>query len=201
MKKLYHENGSLFLECTTDESGVEKIIQYHENGEISEIQYWKKKIPHGEFKEFDEFGYLLSEKSYDKGKLFGAHIIYFSKEDAEKEKKVKRYSLYEAGVKHGIEKSYIDEMLYIETEWKQGCKTGYEKVYQNGKLDSVTPYVNGLKEGSEKRYSPSGALWITVNYINDEKCGEEITYNTDGKIKKVESFYDGMWYIGEQSGE
>ena len=58
------------------EGDLVKATYFHDNGEVSQIGYFKNDKPHGEWKAFDITGDKIAQAKYDEGKKVGKWFFW-----------------------------------------------------------------------------------------------------------------------------
>ena len=125
-KTFRNASGDIIFKNVYTNYQVDYKETYHPNNTPHIISSYKNGQLHGEMKEFAISGEPLVVENYSHGHKDGV-CVYF--QNGSKFKEV----TYSEGLKHGIEKLFIDgEMLSEETEWKEGQKHGASVVYCDG---------------------------------------------------------------------
>jgi antitoxin component YwqK of YwqJK toxin-antitoxin module len=139
-----------------------KMVDYHENGEIKVISYWKNDQRNGTYQEWNENGQLENESNCLNDAL------------------------------NGPSKEYKDGKLYREANYRNGLLYGIEKFYHsNGQLKSKVNLVNGQEEGPFILYNERGIQIVKLNYSNGIKNGafEIANFDEYGNLNGIETGY------------
>lgn len=147
---------------------------YHENGNKSEVKYFKNNKLDGPYKSYWTNGNLKKESDY---------------EDDKESVEIKTY--YESGE--------LQEHNYLE-----GVKEVHKKYYKNGPLLSIQYKVNGVNEGPSVTYYENGIVKYWTNYKGGEKIGNNGTFFSNGEPNLIYGGLDGDqhgWtYFGSEDG-
>lgn len=147
--KHYHRNGKLMSEGTYRQG-------FNEEGQPD-------KVRDGEWKFYDEEGYLKS---------------------------VEHYKL---GAKHGVAKTYYDTgKLLREEEFVNGKQEGkFTEYYENGRVRALRQYRDGTFHGEMKIFAADGTSILQGTYENGRQHGVWIEFNDSGKIKMTTKYNNG----------
>lgn len=174
--KDYYRDGRLQWEATllADEpESIEdgKVTWYHENGQISQIAYYKEGVSEGDFISYYESGKVYEEAFYKEGKLEGEYTTYYENGN------IKVISEYENGILQG------------QTKW----------YYESGERKESSYYKNGSKEGLTKVFYQDGSLYSEHEYQNGHTINESF-YNQDGSNYEFDfsALYDKAIYHREK---
>ena len=128
-------------------------VSYFSDGSIEEQKNYKKGKLDGTLKRFHYNGQLKSVSNWKNDTLDGT-----------------------------FEEFSFNGDLVSEVNYLNGKKNGPFKIVRLGDEYEVGTYVNGSLEGINKIFSKDGRLLFESNYKNNNLHGEQIRYNSDGKI-------------------
>lgn len=75
---------------------------------------------------------------------------------------------------------------------EKGVRKGdWNFYYADGTLSETTKYVDDKAHGRSEGYSDNGLMYRKVNYINDEKDGEETNYFYSGQLASIINYKSG----------
>jgi antitoxin component YwqK of YwqJK toxin-antitoxin module len=90
---------------------------------------------------------------------------------------------FDDGIPHGSWKTYRQNKLVEEYNYKKGLLDGEGKeYYADGSVKSVRNYVNGKPHGKFTDYDSKGGVTHETNFKDGEQDGPEIKYDSDGKV-------------------
>jgi antitoxin component YwqK of YwqJK toxin-antitoxin module len=96
------------------------------------------------------------------------------------------------GIPHGSWKTYRQNILTEEYNYKKGLLDGVCKVYySDGSVKSVRNYVDGKPHGKFIDYNSKGVVEHETNYRDGKQDGPEISYDSDGKVRSQTIYSDG----------
>lgn len=137
--------------------------------------------PHGKKQAFNENKELIEEALYVQGKLEGK----FFQKTPEGQEIIAEYKnhlkngpytvYYPGGEKKALEAFYKDDLL-------EGILTEYAP---STKRKDCIPYSAGIKQGKASFFGDDGKPIATIDFVDDRKHGEEITYFPSGAIHRI----------------
>lgn len=154
--------------------GTEHMVatHYHRNGKIMSRGEYRQgtneegqpdKVRDGEWKFYDEDGYLKSVENYRLGAKNGASTTY-----------------YDTG-----------KVLRVET-FENGKQEGkFTEYYENGRVRAIRNYRNGTFHGEMKIFAADGTSILQGTYENGRQHGIWIEFNDSGKIKMTTKYNQG----------
>jgi antitoxin component YwqK of YwqJK toxin-antitoxin module len=159
---------------------------YHPNGNLSETgEYNKSSEKTGLWKNFSDDNILISEETFNDGKLSGINRNYSSKG------KLTEEYLY----KNGILQEYkaFDKEGKIVYQNKKDGKNNYDATlyYPNGNKKREGRVTNGLLDGKWKNYNANGSLTSEENYVDGKTDGKLLFYYENGKLKSETDYVAG----------
>ena len=140
---------------------IGKIYNAYNDKILFEGEFLKGK-KNGKWKEYDDYGNIISIEEYSNGKK----IL--------KEKEIKEGFVYQYNNKHQLE---------YEGEFLNGKRNGKGKEYSNNAIIFEGEYLNGLKNGIGKEYYSNGKIKYNGEYYYGMKwngfgydCNDNIIY-------------------------
>jgi antitoxin component YwqK of YwqJK toxin-antitoxin module len=152
----YYSDGIKQHECNYVNDTLQgNSTRWYNNGRISSVDNYKDNQRHGKSLGYDYEGKLISEANYILDTLDGTFKEY--------------YSTGQTKVEGTFRKGRFDgKWLYY---------------HQDGTIAGIGEYVNGT--GKQRAWCPNGKLKRIVQYQDNEKHGNEIWYDPEGKIEKT----------------
>jgi uncharacterized protein len=172
-------NGELILAKKKEEDKFEVKRQYYETGATKIVGTYKKGVPEGVFRQYDEQGNLGGTKVYHAGKVLREGTM-----DEQGREQGQWKEFYESGHVKSIG-SYIDGKR--EGDWKFS--------FENDSTEQVGTYVKGKPNGPWKWYYPNGALRREETYTAGKENGYMKEYGVDGSV-----IAEGNYIEGKQEG-
>ena len=155
--------------------------EFNSNGKLSFQGSFKKEIPVGIHRFYNEDGEVINAKIYDDlGRLVSEGIV-----DEKGERKGPWKDFYFTG-------ELRSNGAYLNNR-KSGKWTFY---YKNGVIEQVGNYLRGLPDGLWTWYYPGGELLREEGYFNGREDGEMVEYDIKGNI-----ITKGNYINGEKEGE
>jgi antitoxin component YwqK of YwqJK toxin-antitoxin module len=177
-----------------DDKPVGEWKRYHENGKLKAILIYILNSDKVKAQLFDPDGSLLSGGNFI-GTLKDSIWTYFDNTVI-----VARES-YTNGLKNGMSVTYYpDGKSAVENQWINGKLNGvWHEFYPSGEKKSETHYLNGKRQGESRIYFDSGQIQIEGVYDNDQYSGAWKFFNTDGTMKLLLEYKDGILQNPEAS--
>jgi antitoxin component YwqK of YwqJK toxin-antitoxin module len=203
IKKEEYRNGELLVAQKKEEDKFEVKRQYYETGATKIVGTYKKGVPEGVFRQYDEKGNLAGTKVYHAGK-----VLREGKMDEQGREQGEWKEFYESGHVKSIG-NYIDgkregnwkfsfenDSLEQTGVYKKGKPTGpWKWYYPNGELRRDETYTDGKENGYMKEYDEKGDVIAEGNYIDGKQDGDwkfsNGEYVAQGKF--IEGKEDGIW--------
>jgi uncharacterized protein len=174
-------NGELLIAQKKEEEKFEVKRQYYQTGATKIVGTYKKGVPEGVFRQYDEKGNLEGTKVYHAGKMLREGIM---DEQGREQGQWKEY--YESGHLRSIG-NYVDGRR--EGEWKFS--------FENDSMEQVGTYEKGKPNGPWKWYYPNGTLRREETYSSGKENGNMKEYDQEGSViaegNYVEGKQDGPW--------
>ena len=189
-----------------------KYVQYNENQSLTKLDNYEKNLLHGTSLSFyPENEKVMIDTTYKNNQKQGPEIEYFENgsiksithwnnnkmEGAMYEfyphQSIKHYSIYQNDLKEGEDYEFHENKTIKERcFYKKGLKEGqtYE-FYEDKNIKESCFYKKGLKEGPQTFYRTDQTKEQVINWLNDKKHEETITYDSHGKEIKYELFWHG----------
>lgn len=180
IKKEEYRMGELVITAEAERDKFEVKRGYYENGNVKIVGTFKKGLPDGVFRQYDEKGNLDSAKVYSGGKL-----LRQGKMDDQGREQGEWKEFYENGKLRAIG-NYVDGKR--EGIWKFS--------HENDSLEQIGKFVKGKPEGEWKWFYPSGALRREENYKAGKEDGNMKEYDEDGNVMS-----EGRYAEGKAEGE
>jgi antitoxin component YwqK of YwqJK toxin-antitoxin module len=157
--KYFYESGKPFYDFQFDENGKREGLQkyFHENGNTMIEGEWSDGKESGVIKEFNAYGQLVSEKTFNEGKLDETSVkSYKPSEPVAKEKEPEQKEIKKAVepipdkplglLPDGFNRTYIKGTKLVEKEGEfrnQQLIDGKIYKYDDGELKKIIIYKNG----------------------------------------------------------
>ena len=185
---------------------------YHTNGEIETVYQRKNNLREGMRVEYNEQKKLIKIDHYHKDLLEGTSLRLYSENEqvmtditySNNQKNGPEISYYKEGSiesitnwknndkEGGLYTFYPDKSIKSFTDYKNGFKEGSSyKFYKNKTIKEHCTYKEGFKEGPETFYREDKTKEQVINWFNNQKHEEAITYDPDGNELKQEMFWHG----------
>ena len=175
VSSLLYNNG-VPVESVNEESDIEIINKYSDNGSLIYSGPYRRGMPVGVHREYDESGTIKNAKIYnDKGLLISEGIVD------------------EAGIRRGQWKEYTDNgKLAAEGLYLDNRKSGSWKFYsESGKVIQTGSYNAGRPDGLWKWYYESGNILREEYYFQGRRDGTIVEYSEEGTIIAQGDYVDG----------
>jgi antitoxin component YwqK of YwqJK toxin-antitoxin module len=191
IKKEEYRMGELLASRTEDREKFEIKRKYYQTGATKIVGTYKKGVPEGVFRQYDEKGNIDSAMVFSKGRL-----LRQGRMDNQGREQGTWKEFYESGHLRGIG-NYVDGKK--EGEWKFS--------FENDSLEQVGEYVRGVPNGPWRWYYPDGKLRREETYREGKEEGEMKEYDEEGGVmaegKYVDGLQSGPWKfrIGEYVAE
>lgn len=157
---------------------------YYSNGQVKTVASYKKDVPEGIRREYDETGKITQGFVFKGGAIVGEGI------------------LTEDGVKDGYWKEYYDGgKLRATGAYNKGKQVGeWIYYYPDGKVEQRGKYAkNGKYEGIWKWFYTDGSVKREESYLNGLLDGSFAEYDQDGSVIKqgeyIEGLETGFWIV------
>jgi antitoxin component YwqK of YwqJK toxin-antitoxin module len=159
---IYYDNNQIKTKESVALNGKNRTVEEftREGLKISEKEYLDE-TPQGKWTLYHVDGKTVKERLlYDKGKLHGQHVEYFTNGKKEREDE------YRFGLLIGPFKTYYENgALQSEGEYKSNRLHGLFKAYHaNGKVKEEGEYIAARKHKEWKEYDEQGNLLRTFNF-------------------------------------
>lgn len=186
--------------------------KHHENGSLLYETYFIDGKPVGDYKRYDDGGYLTVHMVYDTATTFArAKFLYPNGKpaavgnyrDRNKDSIWNYYNnsgilylqeSYKNGVNDGTFRNFTSEKICLEElNWKDGVKEGsWKKFFTNGQIMWEANYVNGKLVGEAKAYFKSGKIYKEGVFKNDLMEGSWKKYTENGNLEKIYNYDNGI---------
>lgn len=173
---MLYENGSIVKSSVEDESDIEIINRYDQQGKIIYSGPYRNDIPVGVHREYSAEGSVTNAYIYnDTGVLLSEGIVD------------------EAGNRNGKWKDLSsDGRVIAEGQYSNNRRSGTWKFYNtNGKLEQTGAYNNGRPDGIWKWYYENGNLLREEEYFQGQRDGTFTEYSITGEIISQGQYTDG----------
>ena len=181
VSKEEYRNGVLIVEQKKEDDKFEVKRQYYNSGATKIVGTYKKGVPEGTFRQYDEQGNLEGAKVYKAGR-----VLREGKFDGQGREQGEWKEFYESGHLKSVG-IYVDGKR--EGQWKFS--------HENDSLEQIGVYVKGKPNGAWKWYYPNGALRREETYENGKEQGEMKEYDDEENViaegKYVDGKQDGPW--------
>lgn len=203
----YYHSGNIMSKGNINLREITGVVEdYYENGKLQKYDEMKngKQIA---VKEYDENGFLITEKSIIDNKLIGTKCYYstegilLSKGQTYNDLKHGNYDYFYPSGKIKTKEVYRNDTMLFETIWnengkisvqnvfKDGLKSGIcKEYYSTGNIKVEQNYLAGIKEGSYKSYFNNGTIYNDGTFKNDELSGDLKFYSENGKLKSIKKY-------------
>lgn len=172
----------------------------YDNGKTKYTAYFIDDQPVGDYKRYDNKGYLTAWLKYTEGSNIARATVFH------RNGKIAASGNYIDKIKDSVW-NYFDEngIQYLSESFKAGVKHGTFKTYTSEKvLVEEVNWKDGIKHGAWKKYFITGNLMWEANYVNGKLEGLTKTYYNSGTVHKEGSFkndvMDGAWRYYSESG-
>ena len=162
--------------------------QYYRNGKKANIKFFSKNIQIGEQLDYDQNGNLVSESTFNAGKLNGTQKTFYDTGEIKSTKnnvndlaEGEEVGYYLSGEKKYV-KNYLNGIL-------NGTNISY---YKNGIISNKRNYSLGLITGTEKGYDESGNLIYSKEYDLNNKLKQILFFYESGKIRQKVDYLNGI---------
>jgi antitoxin component YwqK of YwqJK toxin-antitoxin module len=180
----FFRDGKIQLIKDEDTLEIEERITYFPDKKVKSRYYFKKNLPIGIHRDYDENGNVISTSVYDNnGILTGKGII---KDDGSREGDFTYF--YEDG-------SIKSQGLYQNN--RQNGKWNF--YFKNGSFEQIGNFDNGYLTGEWKWYNPDSSLLRSETFVKGKRNG--LFYELNTKKDTIEKGYyldglkQGMWYM------
>ncbi len=187
VKKRYHDNGKLRFEYTIVEGEYEgPFTVYYYNGQIEEK---------GTFKKGEQVG--LFESFYSNGQKFEVKNL----DESGKQNGVSSISDIDGKKFHEFEysKGDVNKVTFFDKSGKstvlsekKGKKIEFQRNFPNGSVYSKGNFVNGEKEGYWMYYDSYGNLERKERYSEGIQVDSLIDYHSNGKVSTLSLVKEGQ---------
>lgn len=177
---MLYENGSIVKSNIEDSPDIEIVNRYDQSGKLIYSGPYRKGIPVGIHREYND-GRVVDSKIYnDVGLLLSQGIVD------------------EAGNKNGNWKDYYPNgAVMAEGQYTDNRKTGLWKFFnQEGKVEQTGYFTADRPNGLWKWYYDNGALLREEEYFQGQRDGSFTEYSKKGEI-----IAQGQYSDGERNGE
>ena len=139
--------------------------------------------------EFDENGFVKSEKKLRTGRPHGQTVVYF---DGTKTPRLKK--TYENGKLSGVRQTFFPSgKIQKEETFKFNLLTGpIRTYYESGALESTAEYRSNRRQGPFTSYHPNGKIKEQGEYAADKKHKEWKVYDENGGLVSSTMFRAGV---------
>ena len=184
-----YNNGEVDLTAKDFDTGIEIKEDYDKQGNLIFQGSFKKEIPIGIHRYFNNNGEVVKSETYDiEGNLIAKGVV----------------------LQNGLEDGswvyyYSNGKKRAEGVFRYGIKTGnWTYYYPNGKIQQKGSYTSGKLTGSWEWYYETGELLREEYYIYGSLDGESVEYSVLGEIiskgNYIEGYKEGDWIfvVGDQ---
>ncbi len=178
---MLYDNGSIVKSRIEDETDIEIVNRYDQEGKLTYSGPFRNGIPVGIHREYSSEGKITNAFIYnDVGLLLSEGIVD------------------ESGNRNGKWKDISPEgNIIAEGQYTDNRRTGVWKFYnRNEKLEQTGAYNNGRPDGLWKWYYESGSILREEEYFQGRRDGEFTEYSPTGEI-----ISQGQYIDGEANGE
>jgi antitoxin component YwqK of YwqJK toxin-antitoxin module len=190
----YSQNGKIFEKGIIENHQIgDEWTKYFDNGKID----WTKKLVNGTGWNYwyHENGQMSCVNYHVNGKTHGEVKTWYENGQTEE------ISYWKNGIQHGIYKTYFDNGNQKEiSNWVDGKEEGKsEGWFDNGNKNWVNHYKSGIKNGTFENWYNTGIKKDSLNFSNGKVNGKLISYYENGKVKAKGTFLMGereemTWY-------
>ncbi len=203
VKKEEYRMGVLIPSIVEDKEKFEIKRRYYPTGATKIVGTYKKGVPEGVFRMYDEKGNIDSAKVFAQGKLLRiGRMDNLGLEQGEWKEyyesgQLRAIGNYVDGKRDGLWKfSYENDSLEQMGAYLKGKPVGAWKwFYPDGSTRREESYKNGLEDGLMKEYSDNGKVMAEGNYVDGKQDGDWKysigEYVAEGKF--IEGKEDGVW--------
>ena len=162
-------------------SRLDVKTDYWPNGKPKVVASYKKGVPEGVRREYNEKGEVEKSYIFHNGKIIAEGVFT------------------DSGEHDGLWKEYYeDHSLKSEGNYQHDKKIGtWKYYYPNGQLQETGDYENGEPEGKWIWYYPSGKLLREMSYYQGKRDGVITEYDEEGNVvlqgEYLEDKRDGKW--------
>jgi antitoxin component YwqK of YwqJK toxin-antitoxin module len=105
---------------------------------------------------------------------------------------VESYAIDEAGLKHGVFKTFDTEgNLTEEAEYNHGKLNGYRRIFRSDKsMEIEEHYTDDVINGAYTVYYPNGGVELSGDYIDGEMNGQLQRYYESGNLMETVTMVD-----------
>ena len=193
--------GELVVKEEEEKDKFEVKRGYYETGAVKIVGTYKKGVPEGVFRKYDEQGNIDSAKVYSGGRLLRqGKMDNQGREQGEWKRvyesgKLRAIGNYVDGKREGPWKfSFENDTLEQTGTFVKGKPNGpWKWYYPNGQLRREETYANGKENGYMTEYSDSGTVIAEGNYVNGLQDG-------DWKYRNGEYLAEGKFTEGKEDG-
>jgi antitoxin component YwqK of YwqJK toxin-antitoxin module len=178
---MLYENGAIVKSKVEDETDIEIVNKYDQDGKMIYSGPYRNKIPVGIHREYGKDGKVSNAFRYnDTGLLLSEGVVD------------------EAGNSNGKWKDlFPDGKVQAEGQYTDNRRSGQWKFYNlQGKVEQTGSYNNGRPDGLWKWYYENGALLREEEYFQGQRDGIYTEYSPNGEI-----IAQGQYSDGERNGE
>ena len=162
-------------------SRLDVKTDYWPNGKPKVVASYKKGVPEGVRREYNEKGEVEKSYIFHNGKIIAEGVFT------------------DSGEHDGLWKEYYDDhSLKSEGNYQHDKKIGtWKYYYPNGQLQETGDYENGEPEGKWTWYFSSGKLLREMSYYQGKRDGVITEYDEEGNVvlqgEYLEDKRDGKW--------
>ncbi len=198
--EIFDYNGKKVAEGLFDAEGKKfgKWIEYHDNGIIKSIGFYKDDLPDGFWKYFDDSGRLVEQGNYKKGLITGVWEYYCENNN------LRKISNFLDGKLDGITVEFdCNGDTILKVHYDYGLKNGnYFRKINNVIEQGI--YKEDKRINKWITYRTDGIPISEINYDNDLANGPAYFFHSNGKIF-IKGFYNegmrgGVWNYFDQNG-
>jgi antitoxin component YwqK of YwqJK toxin-antitoxin module len=178
---MLYDNGSIVKSRVDDESDIEMVNKYDQDGKLIYSGPYRNKVPVGVHREYGKDGKVSNSFIYnDNGLLYSEGVVD------------------EAGKYNGKWKDYYSNgKVQAEGQYADSRRSGVWKFYSvSNKIEQTGSYNNGRPDGLWKWYYDDGSLLREEEYFQGQRDGLCTEYSVAGEI-----IAQGQYSDGEKNGE
>ena len=176
IKKEEYRMGELIQTTAEDKDKFEIKRKYYPTGATKIVGTYKKGVPEGVFRQYDDKGNIDSAKVFSMGRL-----LRQGRMDNQGREQGEWKEFYESGRLRAIG-NYVDGKR--EGVWKFS--------YENDSLEQTGAYVSGKPNGPWTWYYPNGSLRREESYKEGKEDGQMKEYDVDGGVMAEGNYVDGL---------